>query len=244
MKRYLLFIAALIAALAVLVPPATAQDPAATLSYGQTFTGTITNREFEVLYTFEGKANDTILATMEATEDNTLYTPALILLDSEADVLADQSNWGRALLVYTLPADGTYTLVATRQGGRGGDAEGGYQIRLLLPQILVAGSSVTSTVSDPALADFYVLDAQATTRVSFERTSGIYAPLIRVSQFSTEFEGSVDEWGTLDLPILLGGSFVLPAEPPTRYLIEVAVAPRLLWNSSLSTETSYALQVE
>lgn len=241
MKR--MMIAVLIVALCGLVLPATAQDPA-TISYGQTFTGTITNLEFEQLYTFEGVAGDTILAVMEPTADSEFYTPALLLLDLEGLVIASQSNWSQALLAYTLPSTGTYTLIASRQDGRGGDAEGDYQIRLLLPTVLERGTPRSSAVSDAMLSDYYLVPAEADVQISYTRDSGIYAPSLRLWGISTEDIGAVDDMGGIEIPSQLGGSVSLPGGESVVYLVEVSVSSLYQWDTSLTPDTGYTIQID
>lgn len=241
MKRIML--AVLIVALCGLVLPATAQDPA-TISYGQTFTGTITNREFEQVYTFEGVASDTILAIMQPTADSEFYAPSLLLLDLESLVIADQSNWGQTLLAYTLPSTGTYTLIASRQDGRGGDAEGEYQLRLLLPTVLERGTPRTSTVSDAMLSDYFLVPAEADVQVSYTRDSGVYAPTLRLWVLSTEYPGEVDEIGTIEVAPQLAGSLTLPGGEGVVYLVEVSVSSLYQWDLSLAPDTGYTIQVD
>lgn len=244
MKRTVLWIT-LVVLLCSLALPATAQDPTKPLSYGQTFTGTISNREFEVLYTFTGSAGDIILAIMETPSESELHSPALLLLDSNAEALASQSGWRQALLAYTLPAADTYTLIATRENGRAGDGQGDFQIRLLLPTVLTAGSPISDTVSDPTLSDYFFIQTETNVRLDYARTSGVYAPRIHVGLVHQDnWPGHVEDWGAIDIPIQLGGSILLPAEEPTLYLIEVSTSPRLSWDTSLPTETRYTLAIE
>lgn len=241
MKR--MIIAVLIVALCGLVLPTTAQDPA-TISYGQTFTGTITNREFEQAYALEGVAGDTILAVMEPTTDSNLYTPALLLLDLEDLVIANQSNWGHAMLAYTLPSTGTYTLIASRQDGRGGDAEGDYQIRLLLPTVLERGTPRSSAVSDAMLSDYFIVPAETDVQISYTRDSGVYAPTLRVWVLSNEDLGAVNDLGGIEIPSQLSGSVTLPGGESVVYLVEVSLSSLYQWDTSLTPDTGYTIQVD
>jgi hypothetical protein len=69
-----------------------AQDEGDMLAYGDTGNGEITNREYEIPFTFKGRADDVVVIEMNPVDTfGTLTQPALILLDEDNDVVADTS---------------------------------------------------------------------------------------------------------------------------------------------------------
>ena len=100
------------------------------LGYGDSIQGEITNRNFEIEYSFEGTVGEVVVIQMtpEDTRDG-LTRPSVILLDTEFEVLSTVTgNRDAATLVYMLPADGEYFILATRHDGRAGDSVGAYTL--------------------------------------------------------------------------------------------------------------------
>ncbi|HEX2622611.1 MAG TPA: PPC domain-containing protein, partial [Phototrophicaceae bacterium] len=103
------------------------------LRYGDSVSGTITDTTSSVNYTFEGKSGDTVTIRMRV--DNGSLDPYLQLLDASGSVLIendDDPNGNRdsAIEVFELPADGTYTIVATRFQGELGGTVGDFTLSL------------------------------------------------------------------------------------------------------------------
>ena len=74
----------------------------------------------ESTYSFDGKAGQAITITLDSEE----FDPVLSLLDANATELAFNDDFGGTLnakIIVTLPADGTYTVVAKSFSGLGGD---------------------------------------------------------------------------------------------------------------------------
>ncbi len=102
------------------------------IHYGETKNGELTNREFEQPWTLEGKAGD-IIAFSAICEGFSGY---LFLQNSEAEILAEVDVFtafdfgANPFYVMKLPADDTYAIIVTRQGGRTGSGEGKYDLKL------------------------------------------------------------------------------------------------------------------
>ncbi len=91
-------------------PPTDATPPAATGS--QTVEGLLSHDLLSATYPFEGRAGDTVTITMTSAE----FDSYLLLQDARGETLSEDDDSAgnlNAQIVYTLPADGTYTLVAT-----------------------------------------------------------------------------------------------------------------------------------
>ncbi|MDX2139098.1 MAG: hypothetical protein SF123_13495 [Chloroflexota bacterium] len=117
----------------VLVLPAAAQQetlPGNEIFYGQTMSGTITNEQFFELWTFEGVTDDAIEVRMTASGG---LLPLIGLLDPSGTLVMrsdDGTLDGTVALTYTIPDNGTYTIVATRVGRDQGTTTGQYTISL------------------------------------------------------------------------------------------------------------------
>ncbi|HIK44226.1 MAG TPA: tetratricopeptide repeat protein [Leptolyngbyaceae cyanobacterium M65_K2018_010] len=74
----------------------------------------------EAVYTFEGKAGEVVTITLES-ED---FDPVLSLLNADAQEIAFNDDFGGSLnstIIFEIPANGTYTVVARSFSGGGGD---------------------------------------------------------------------------------------------------------------------------
>jgi|GEM_PF-2491413 len=120
------------------------------IAYGQTVQGTIDNANPVRLYTFSGQAGDRVTVTMQAAQGSAL-DPYLGLMDANQNVLIENDDSPAAgglnsQLEYTLPASGTYTIVATRYGIDQGTSSGAFTLTLQSG----AGSTSMSGGQQPA----------------------------------------------------------------------------------------------
>lgn len=105
------------------------------VSYGDTVTGTINQAAKFVLYTFEGEAGDQVRIGMDATA-GTLDTTVFLLSPDGAQLAANDDavvNETTNSLIdnFTLPADGTYIVVATHYGVLYGGTSGTYNLSVV-----------------------------------------------------------------------------------------------------------------
>lgn len=166
-------------------PPTSATDT--TLEYGAVVTGTITNNDYEVQYTFEGNAGDAVTIDATASPFDTLDT-TLVLLGPDGEMVAvndDRDLFGgdyNALLAgIILPQDGTYTIVVGRYQGASGTSTGEFTLILDLAdesasgQVAIAyGETLVGTINNENYQDSYVFEGVAGDVVSIEviATSG------------------------------------------------------------------------
>jgi uncharacterized protein YfaP (DUF2135 family) len=105
------------------------------ISYGDTVSGTINQANKYVLYTFEGEAGDQVRVGMDATA-GTLDT-SLFLLSPEGVQLAFNDDavlnetMNSLIDDFTLPADGTYIIVASHYGLIYGGTSGTYNLSVV-----------------------------------------------------------------------------------------------------------------
>jgi hypothetical protein len=155
------------------------------LSYGQTVSGEITDQAVSQIYTFEGKAGDKVRITMKAAQGSTLDC-YLELRDADGTVVDANDDIQPGVvrdsqITAELPADGTYTLIASRYVGT--DAEptiGAYSLTLEQVEATSAQGVTSSTtpigygqtevaeISDDQYLVFYVFDGTAGDAVTIQ----------------------------------------------------------------------------
>jgi hypothetical protein len=154
------------------------------ISYGDVIEGEITDREYEIEYTFEAAEGDLVVVEMRrADTDSELYNADVIVLNPDGDIVADTTDYygsnGAQAVVLFEAEDGEYTILATRDGGRGGDEEGNFTLRLLLVDELTA-KPVEGEMGTDALDAYYAIRAEGNVDVTYTWLSGNYAPLMQV----------------------------------------------------------------
>jgi hypothetical protein len=122
----------------------TAQDA---LVSGETVTGEITDDAFAVEYSYEGTAGQIVVLELFPVDVLADYdNPAIVLLDSAGEELMTREGFGATTAVWQLPADDTYTVVATRRDGAEGTSVGEYTLTLTVPQELVLDEPVEGSM--------------------------------------------------------------------------------------------------
>jgi hypothetical protein len=107
-------------------------ENAVPIAPGQTVTGSITPDNKFDLYSFAGAAGDVVNIAMNATQgslDPLLYVigPDGALVAQNDDAVAGE-NTNSLIANLTLPADGTYIIIATHFGGPYGGTTGAYSL--------------------------------------------------------------------------------------------------------------------
>jgi hypothetical protein len=115
--------------------PVMAQEDGTALAYGQTVTGALNDEHVEDRWTFAGQRGDIINLVMARTVDEPGGLDGyLILLGPDGTVLQDVDDAPDSVMPaiknYGLPADGLYTVVATRFGFANGISAGEYTLTL------------------------------------------------------------------------------------------------------------------
>ncbi len=151
-------------ALAVALLPALPRAQAAaggTIRYGQTVTGQITAVNFFELWEFQGSRGDRVQILMEGDGYLDPYLGLLFTATEEVVMEDDDSGGGsNAYIEVTLPASGSYTIVATRYGLDSGTTVGAYRLTLqavgaatTVSTGAVATASASSAVGTPVELD-------------------------------------------------------------------------------------------
>jgi thiol-disulfide isomerase/thioredoxin len=113
----------------------TPQETGGTIAYGETVSGTLDDRHYEDRWTFAGQRGDLISLVMSRTVDEIGGLDGyLILLGPDGTSLIEVDDYDDNVMPtleqYALPADGTYTVVATRFGFANGFSTGEYRLTL------------------------------------------------------------------------------------------------------------------
>ncbi|MFP4324024.1 MAG: hypothetical protein ACLFTK_16335, partial [Anaerolineales bacterium] len=105
---------------------------AGTLTYGDQATERVGEGSAAVRYTFDGAAGDVVRIAMTSTDQAGL-DPYLLLYNSTGDLVAEDDDGGdnlNSLIQTTLPADDTYTILATRFLQAQGTSSGQFTLTL------------------------------------------------------------------------------------------------------------------
>ncbi len=173
-----------------------------TITYGESVRGAINATAPSYSFQFRGSAGDSIILTMSrAGGDLDSY---LYLLDPAGITLAEDDNSGGvngdARVAVTLPADGTYNILATRRGQDAGTTAGTFLLELQsdaepvpvattspdVPPNLAGfpemsyGETVEGEISDQSVIGVYIFKAEAEDEISvtMESTDGALDPYL------------------------------------------------------------------
>jgi hypothetical protein len=214
---------------------------AGSLVYGETVSSSISAMTYAQDWTFDGSAGDTVTITMISPDDTLdsylyLYGPDGAELAYNDD--ADDPEIGfpnSQIPAFTLPADGTYTIRATRYGEDLGSSTGAYDLSLEMGDgapatggkptgsaagggMITLGQTVTGSISDTAFEQDWTFDGSAgdivtitMVDVSADGSLDTYLSLLDSSGIEVTYndDGGSMDIGPLDSQIL---DFVLPAD--------------------------------
>lgn len=187
------------------------------IEYGASVSGEITNREFEQIYVFEGVEGDVVVITMSRANEVDGLDPYLYLTTDDNELLAqnDDASSVDSRIVYRLPSDGIYQIVATRLGDRTGTSAGEYVLDLEKPPVSTTGVVIEGTLLSRDASNFHVIvpEEDGLYTITYKHVSGNYYPNILV-QSLTEGDYYYEEIATLTGQELQGGSltFTLTAD--------------------------------
>lgn len=148
-------------------------DLAIPLLSGAPVQGQISDQQISQFYSFDGHKDDVVTIRMGRSSGN--LDAFLSLLDASQREITndDDSGGGQNAMInqFILPADGTYTIEATRFKRDQGDTSGPYQLEMDIIGNLAAslpanvpriqyGSSVTGTINDATPQAFYAFIAR------------------------------------------------------------------------------------
>jgi len=181
-------------ALLVAALTAAAQSTPTPIAYGESVQGAISNESFEKAYSFEGAQGDVVIIEMKAVEVfGDLSQPEVLLLDATNNLLGASDTYGDVTFAAKLPADGSYTILATREDGRSGDSVGEFILSLSKPDVLSLDTPTNGTIDSESTA-FYVYESANSFTLSYER-SGDFSPEVAINIIGQD--GDLESIGSL-----------------------------------------------
>src|SRR5574337_1217495 len=109
----------LLTLLSVLGISAVAAQDKTPIEFGQWVEGTLSDATYEAKYTFSGTKGQIILVEMIPKPGTYDLDPALVLRNSDGDIIGqnDDFSYPLSVVVAELASDDTFTVLATRSGG-------------------------------------------------------------------------------------------------------------------------------
>lgn len=176
-------------------------------------------------YQFAGQADERVRIHM-LRAGGTL-DPLLLLHDSRGRELAgdDDGGGGKNALIedFRLPADGLYTIVATRFEGAEGDSAGHYRLELMLPELVLAelppgtqlvnwNEPTASAINDASPAQFFAFQGGAgdLVTITMDRRGGTLDAVLHLLDREQNLLVSDDDSGAGQNARI--GDFALPAD--------------------------------
>lgn len=199
------------------------------IEYGQIVSGEITDDTFEIPFTIEGKKGDILVAEMRRdTTDSELYSPNLVILDSEGATLADGADYfsvgagAGSIVAVELPDDGVYTVLATRDGGRSGDQVGTFSLKVVSAPLLADGEVVEGTISNEVYDQYYAVRGDGYLGVLYNNLGGNYRPAVSLNGLTDD--GVPEAAAVLSGRELRQGVAAVDAEAGALYLVMVTAS--------------------
>ncbi len=160
------------------------------LEMGQWVSGTISDTAYEVKYTISAKKDQLIMLEMVPKPGTYDLDPDVLIRNSDGDVLAqnDDFSYPLSIALLQIPADGTYTVLATRSGGKGGSSTGDYLIRASSVEPLKPGTkqdvTITSNYDKDIPNDFVIAPASdGPVKIGFSQKAGDLFASLQISEW-------------------------------------------------------------
>lgn len=192
------------------------------IDYGMTLNGEIDDEIVARYFHFQARRGDVITATLSGTAGN--LDPLLKLLDNNLNELALDDDSGSErdarIAAFTIPATGTYYLVAARSGEEDGRTEGQFSLEINgRPGVaggqaleITYGATVSGQISNTNASEEYLFFGQQgdTIRITMSRASGDLDSLITLYDSDRKQIAFDDDGG--DEKDALISNYVLPED--------------------------------
>lgn len=198
-----------------------------TLKLGEYVKGSITEKVYEVSYSFSGKKGDVVTLEIVSDPEKPDLDPNIELRDSDGKRLAfnDDFTYPLALAIAELPADGDYIAVAGRANGKDGDSVGDFLIRVTIVELVGPGSTIEAIIDSgySVPPQIYVMrpEKDAPLEINFSQKVSEYFADIRVLKWLPE--AYPDAIVNLDNTVKLSkASLTIDLEAGNFYVIRLA----------------------
>lgn len=199
--------------LVLMALPLTAGAQAAEpIAIGDSLEGTLTEADSQALYEFEATAGQTISITLSSSD----FDAYLLLQVGDGNVIASDDDSAGSLNsrigAFTIPEDGTYTIVATSYSAYYNSGATPGDFTLSLAEFETRSIEYTQTVdaelTDEELVAYYTFSGQEGDTVIIRLNSSDFDSYLRLSDAGGELMSNDDGGGNLNALI---GPYVLPA---------------------------------
>lgn len=199
--------------LVLMALPLTAGAQAAEpIAIGDSVEGTLTEANSQALYEFEATAGQTISITLSSSD----FDAYLLLQVGDENVIASDDDSAGSLNsrigAFTIPEDGTYTIVATSYSAYYNSGATPGDFTLSLAEFETRSIEYTQTVdaelTDEELVAYYTFSGQEGDTVIIRLNSSDFDSYLRLSDAGGELMSNDDGGGNLNSLI---GPYVLPA---------------------------------
>jgi len=210
-----------------------AQPDAIPIEYNVDVNARIDNGTFEHLYTFEGTAGEIIVIEMIRSEradfDPYLY---LATMDNELLIQNDDFYNLNSRIIYRVPEDATYQIIATRNGGRFASGTGDFTLTLKRGENVREGVSLEGRVTDQDFPPSYIFapDEAGEFTITYNHVRGDYHPAVRISRITDE-NAYVERIGDLDIAGMQTATVTLTLDDSAIYIVSLE-SSNYLYSSS------------
>jgi hypothetical protein len=214
-----------------------------TIKYGEIVEGELTNIDFDQEYTFEGSEGDVVIVRLIA-DENADFDPLLYLATSDNEILAQNDDFSgyNARIIYRLPDDGEYMIVATRLGERTGYGSGAYELALEDAQISELGVTIEGVVQSDELtaAHVFVPEADGIYDIEYNQVRGGFYPTF-VVQTIPDDATYYEEVASISGIEVLGGTVRVPLKADQIYIL--TFQENYYSYSETSTQAVYTINI-
>ena len=224
MKRSLIIAIALVAvSLLSFSAPAAAQREATPIEFGMTVEGALTNRDWDVLYSFNGAANEIVVINLIA-DDSASFDPYLYLTTPDNEIIAQNDDYFslNARIIARLPETGDYDIVATRLGERTASGDGPFTLSLDKVRAATAGTVLEGSAvngGEPPTHVFFPEQPGVYT-IRYTHIRGQYFPGLMISKI-TEDSSYEEDVAQISGRGMRAGELTLEFEPDAIYVLSV-----------------------
>lgn len=169
----------------------------ATMAFGSIREGEITDRQYEQFYNFQAQEDQIITVVMERASQAGLLDSYLIITDANSRRLVEDDDSGSGnnarIANFRVPADGSYTIIATRFDREAGTSTGEYRLTVDSPGFafdsvstniprLRYGAQVPSIIDNDTPEEFYVFwgVADEIVNITMVRNQGDLDPVVEL----------------------------------------------------------------
>lgn len=240
------FILVLIGLMLATLTPLAQESRPRPLRIGDAVTGEITNERYEVVYEFESEATEIILFELKALDrSGDLRWPEIQLLGDNERVLLDSNNWVsiyESVGVLVMPYSGSYMLIVGRDDGRTGDSVGEYELRILRPQRLVMGETLSASALNDGNLNYYSVQPNgASFSIYYELQDGALRPYIQA--YRIDEDAQMISIATLSGEELVSGNIGIDGASGELFIFTVGDSPYAYYYDNRTEQADYRLRL-